>query len=378
MAANSKGVPLAYFEPPDSLLEMDNEDFYGLLAIGVLASVSVIFTFTCLSFLTWRMINWRSHYTSAVTRNQSVVLIYQLILADFFQSLGFIISFHWASSRRIIGPNGACFAQGMLIQFGDVSSACFVLAIAAHTTYQVVLSRIVSYQNFICSIIGIWAFAVVLACLAPLTAGRYVFLRAGMWCWISSENERLRLLLHYLWIFIVQFGSIVIYITGFCYLFRSKRPQAIGINKGSDKAIRKAAISMLAYALAYTILTLPLAAGRMAAMTSDTLPKNYYLIAGGLFTSCGWVDTVLYTITRRSLLFKELDAYNGDASRYGRSDRQARRQGSAESILVGDGFSRGGIMMDRTVHVELDDVSSKTSIEYERKGYTVSAKAYAK
>ncbi|KAI1841282.1 hypothetical protein JX265_005775 [Neoarthrinium moseri] len=380
MATNSDGVPQAYFEPPNSLLDMSSQTYNGLLAIGTLATTSVLFTSALLAFITWRMIAWKSHYTSAVGRNQSVVLIYQLVLADFLQSLGFLVSFHWASNHRIIGPNGACFAQGLLIQVGDVASALFVLAIAVHTTYQVVLSRSVTYRMFIGCILGLWSFALLLTCLAPVVGGRYIFLRAGVWCWISSDHDNMRLLLHYLWIFIVQFGSIVTYVTGFWYLYRSKQPGAIRINGASDKAIRKASTAMLAYALVYTILTLPLAAGRMAAMSQDTLPDEYYLFAGALFTSCGWVDTILYAITRRSLLFKELDAYNGQSTpEYAHSSRRMPRQGSTESILAQTGFGQpSGIMMDRTVKIELDDLESQASHEHEGKGYYVSAKATKK
>ncbi|KAI1849039.1 hypothetical protein JX265_013689 [Neoarthrinium moseri] len=181
MATDNTGIPEAYYEAPYSLTNMSDEIRNGLLAIGTLATMSLVLTSGLLAFITWRMITWRSHYTRAVARNQAVVLIYQLILADFFQSLGFLLSFYWTSLRLIAGPEGACFAQGILIQFGDVASAFFVLAIAAHTTYQVVLSRNVPYKMFVLYILVIWAFALLLTCLVPIVGGRYVILRAGIW-----------------------------------------------------------------------------------------------------------------------------------------------------------------------------------------------------
>jgi hypothetical protein len=187
MATNSDGIPLSYYEAPNSLVDMDNSTYGGLIALGCLATVSVLFTSGLLSFITWRMIAWKSHYTSFIGRNQSILLIYQLILADFLQSLGFLISFHWASWHEIVGPDGACFAQGWLIQFGDVASAFFVLSIAVHTTYQVIYSRSLSYNAFVGAILGVWAVAVILASLAPMIGGRYVFLRAGMWVSKSSH-----------------------------------------------------------------------------------------------------------------------------------------------------------------------------------------------
>ncbi|KAH9907810.1 G protein-coupled glucose receptor regulating Gpa2-domain-containing protein [Xylariomycetidae sp. FL2044] len=376
MATNSDGVPLAYYEAPDSMPVMDSETYAGLMAIGLLATASLLLTSALLTFITWRMIAWRKHYTSFIGRNQSIVLIYQLILADFLQSLGFIISFHWVADRNIVGPSGECFAQGMLIQLGDVASGFFVLAIAVHTTYQVVLSRSLSHTAFVWSICGVWGAAVLLCSLAPVVGGRYVFMRAGVWCWIRSNREDLRLGLHYVWIFIVQFGSILVYTGGFLYLFRAKRPGVIRIQGASIEALNKAATAMLAYALVYTVLTLPLAAGRMASMSDNPLSNAYYLFAGCLFTSAGWVDTILYTFTRRTILFNELNlGPRSNQSGHGGPGLPFQRQASTDSMLAETGF--GGIKMDRTVKVEMDDLASHGSSDGEVKGYHVSASAYS-
>ncbi|KAI8962231.1 G protein-coupled glucose receptor regulating Gpa2-domain-containing protein [Daldinia sp. FL1419] len=365
--ASNDGIPQKYFEPPNSLLGMEDKLYNGLLAIGTLATISLIFTSSLLSFVTWRMITWKSHYSSAVGRNQSVVLIYQLVLADFLQALGFLISFHWVSERQIIGPNGACFAQGWLIQLGDVASAFFVLAIAVHTTYQVIIGRSLSYRTFICCLLAIWGLAVLLTSLAPIIGGRFVFQRAGVWCWISGENEGLRLSLHYIWIFIVEFGSILIYATGFYYLFNVRRSDTIVVPARSAETMRKARTAMLAYAIVYTLLSLPLAAGRMASMSNNQLSDEYYLFAGALFTCSGWVDTILYTFTRRALLFDEMNVYGRRAGAHAESgnhgkDTGFQRQSSTDSILANNGFgSIGGIKMERTVKVELDDFDSTMS-----------------
>ncbi|KAI2463281.1 G protein-coupled glucose receptor regulating Gpa2-domain-containing protein [Annulohypoxylon bovei var. microspora] len=364
MATNSDGIPLSYYDPPNSLLSMDSHTYNGLLVIGTLATISLVFTSLLLGFITWRMVTWKSHYSSPVSRNQSIVLIYQLILADLIQSLGFVISFHWVAERKIVGPNSACFAQGWLIQLGDVGSSFFVLAIAIHTTYQVILSRKLSQKAFISCVLGVWALSVGLTSLAPIVGGRFVFLRAGVWCWIQSDKEGLRLSLHYIWIFIVEFGSILIYAICFFYLYRFRRREAMMSGRNVD-SLRRARAAMLAYAIIYTILSLPLAAGRMASMSNNTPSDGYFLFAGGLFTCSGWVDAVLYTITRRALLSDELNVYGrrpstiiGSGTRHTK-DTGFQRQSSTESILASNGFgSIGGIKMERTVKVELADVES--------------------
>jgi hypothetical protein len=278
METDSNGVPLYYYRAPHSLQQMNTETYNGLLAIGTMASLSMILTSTLLIFITWRMFAWKSYYTTFVGRNQCVVLIYQLILADFIQSLGFIISFHWTSERRIIGPDGACFAQGWLVQMGDVASAFFVLAIALHTSSQVVLRKALSHRTFLLAILGIWLISLLLTIMAPIVGGRYVFQLAGSWvsvalprhfrylaanistkCWISAEHADLRVSIHYVWIFIVQFGSILIYAYSFYHLLYVKQTNSLVTQGPSNKAFRKASAAMLAYALVYTLLTVPLA-----------------------------------------------------------------------------------------------------------------------
>ncbi|XDG09698.1 hypothetical protein ABKA04_009313 [Annulohypoxylon sp. FPYF3050] len=364
MATDSNGIPLVYYEEPYSLLSMDTHTYNGLLVIGTLAAISLLFTSALLSFITWRMVTWKSHYSAPVSRNQSIVLIYQLILADLIQALGFLISFHWVAERRITGPNSSCFAQGWLIQLGDVGSSFFVLAIAIHTTYQVILSKSLSHRAFVACVLGVWGLSVGLTSLAPIIGGRYVFMRAGVWCWIQSDREGLRLSLHYIWIFIVEFGSILIYAVCFFYLYRLRRREAMMSGRNVE-SLRRARAAMLAYAIIYTLLSLPLAAGRMASMSNNTPSDGYYLFAGGLFTCSGWVDAVLYTITRRALLFDELNVYGrrtgtntGNTSRHAK-DSGFQRQSSTESILASNGFgSIGGIKLERTVKVELADVES--------------------
>ncbi|KAI1759560.1 G protein-coupled glucose receptor regulating Gpa2-domain-containing protein [Hypoxylon sp. FL1150] len=382
MISKSDGVPPQYYEAPHSLLSMDSGMYNGLLAIGCLATVSLIFTTSLLSFITWRMIDWKSHYSSSVSRNQSIVLIYQLILADLLQSLGFLISFHWAGERQIIGPKGTCFTQGWLIQLGDVASAFFVLSIAIHTTYQVILSRTLSYKTFTACICGTWAFAVTLTSLAPIIGGRYVFERAGSWCWISTEHEGLRLSLHYIWIFIVEFSCIIVYAIGFYYLFRAKRSDII-IPGRSIEGLRKARTAMLAYSIIYTLLSLPLAAGRMASMSHNELSNEYYLFAGALFTCSGWVDVILYAFTRRALLFNELDVYGRQArpiatsaKKFGK-DSSFQRQNSTDTILASNGFeSTGGIKMERTVRVELDELERSDNSQRGVREYYATAEAF--
>ena len=108
--------------------------------------------------------------------------------------------------------------------------------------------------------------------------------------------------LHYLWIFIIEFGTIAIY--GHVFIHLRGRIQSI-INNDTTKLTR-ATKFMVMYPAVYVILTLPIAVGRMVAMTGTLMPDVFFCIAGSLLTSCGWIDALLYTLTRRILVSNEI------------------------------------------------------------------------
>lgn len=116
-------------------------------------------------------------------------------------------------------------------------------------------------------------------------------------------------------------------------------------------------------------------------MSKHPLPDSYFLVAGCFFTSSGWVDTLLYAATRRSLLFQELsphpdqDAVAGRRSRTTRAGRGLSRQSSTDNILPESGFGAafGGITKETTVKVELDDMERQSVSVDHSHGYSVSS-----
>lgn len=66
---------------------------------------------------------------------------------------------------------------------------------------------------------------------------------------------------------------------------------------------------MVLYPLAYVICTAPLAAGRMAAMSSTNPSLGYFCAAGALIACNGFLDALLYASTRANIVFHSGDAY---------------------------------------------------------------------
>lgn len=269
-----------------------------------MALLSLIATSILLGFITYRLIFWRGSYSRYIGYNQYIVLIYNLILADFTQSLAFIICLRWVLTDKIKSGTAGCFIQGLGLQIGDPGSGLFVLAIAFHTFLLVVWGRKMSYRVFVCFVVGVWGFVVLIVILPLALHGGDVFVPAGAWCWISEEYETTRLWTHYLWIFLAEFGTVVLYAVMYLQLRRQIAASSILGNTQLEslKRLRRVVGYMTIYPIVYVTLSLPLAAGRMATADGDEPSIVFFCCAGAIITSSGLVDVVLYTLTRRNLI----------------------------------------------------------------------------
>lgn len=109
-------------------------------------------------------------------------------------------------------------------------------------------------------------------------------------------------------------------------------------NMATIHAVNRITKLMTLYPCVYVLLTLPLSAGRMWSMAHGSKPYSdeYALVAGTMITSCGWVDTLLYTLTRRRLLKDSMP-------------QSSRREDSSN---WDKGLGSQGITHTRTVTVE--------------------------
>jgi hypothetical protein len=154
---------------------------HGMIAMGIIGLFSSVSTFGLFIFITWRMISWRKYYDHPIASNQIFVLVYNLLIADFQQALSFLFAFHWVSENRLVGPTNTCFAQGWLIQIGDVSSGLWVLSIGVHTFVNLVLKKSIPMKAFVAWVISLWGFCLILTAVGPITYKEDFFVPAGAW-----------------------------------------------------------------------------------------------------------------------------------------------------------------------------------------------------
>lgn len=121
---------------------------------------------------------------------------------------------------------------------------------------------------------------------------------------MSPENENERLWGHYFWIFLSEFGTVVLYAIMFFYI-RRRMTQAKILRRGQQESLHRlnrVVIYMVIYPLVYLVLSLPLAAGRMATARGNSPSKAYFGVAGSLMALSGLMDVIVYTLTRRHLI----------------------------------------------------------------------------
>lgn len=270
-------------------------------SFGLLSLTSCIILF-CL--MTYRLLSWYRKGQIKNGANQFFILIYNLLLADIQQSVAFSLTTVYVARNKIEVGTTTCWANGWFVSVGDLASSIFILAIALHTFFAIVKGRIIRDRTFYFGLAFAWAFVYLMAIITVIHKEN-IYVRAGAWCWIDRRFESQRLWLHYIWIFIAMFGVIVIY--AIVYLSINSQLTASASDTSERRAdvanTKRAAKYMIIYPVVYVVCTLPLAGGRMAAMTGVAVPYWWFCLAGAAITSCGWLDVLLYALTRRVLIF---------------------------------------------------------------------------
>ncbi|KAJ5133135.1 uncharacterized protein N7443_005233 [Penicillium atrosanguineum] len=378
------------------------------IAMGFFGLLSLVSTLSLLSFLTYRFIYWQRYYKSPLGKNQYVVLIYQLLLVDLQQAIAFTISLYWVSRGSVHFGEPACYLQGWWIQTGDPGSGLFVLSIAFHTVAVVLRGRQLPFNIFVYCVIALWMFILILGFIPiGLYGSKSFVISEANWCWLSPDHENERLWGHYIFIFLAEFLNLILYGLLFTFLRRKMR-QAKQLRQGQQESLRRlnrVVIYMVIYPLVYLVLSLPLAAGRMATARGTPPGKTYFGVAGCLMSLSGFMDVAVYTLTRRHLIIdtehsttdRNYDGTDsqwqtqitttagthskkggyGKGSRFGSkwhrsapaTDKETRNspfEGSTEEIVPKDGVELsdfGGVYQETTIEISHEPAISAESVD---------------
>lgn len=297
MLTHNKHSPVA---SPTSLSPLPAVVDYSLIVNSCVALLSFALSFSLLSSICWRLWKGRSE---KLHHNQFLVLIANLLSADVTQSLAFLLNIQWVAGNSIDVSSHTCWAQGWFVSTGDLASGVFTLLIACHAFADIVFDYHPSQRILYNTIWCCWTFVYLVTILGVATHGSDFYTRAGAWCWINTKYANERLYLHYLWIIIAEFGTVVLYtIMYFRIRYRIKN-DFYGSGSTTAARARRAAHSLVWYPIVYVVCTLPLAVTRIASMAGREVTFLQLTVAASMITSNGWLDVLLYSVTRHAMLF---------------------------------------------------------------------------
>lgn len=338
---------------------------WALFVDGLVALASSIATLSLAILLFYRLFIWRPRYKT-LTHNQYVVLLLNLILADLCQACGFVLAFYWFAIDAFLSPNVPCAIQGCLITLGDLTSGFFVLLIAVHTFVTAALGIRIEHSTFYLAICIAWVVAFSLVTMGFAIGQNSFFERVGTWCTFSDEYQAIHVSLHAGWLFLSMAGITVLYLLTFfklrrktSRLFDGQREAGDGLANGNTvQSVNRITKLMMLYPIVYIALVLPAFAIRGWGMEHGDLNSNtdsmLDRVAAILIGSCGWVDCLLYTLTRKRLIKETIEG--GESGSDGSRSRlfRGRSHNASDPIEIDSGILRTTTM---TVHRDSFDAS---------------------
>ncbi|CAG8536983.1 12651_t:CDS:2 [Ambispora gerdemannii] len=180
-------------------------------------------------------------------------LVLNLLIADWLQSMGFIMSLYWVAINEIT-PGLYCNIQGVIMSIGGMGSVSWVTLITIYTFLVVVYSKQPKKYYAILSIPIVWLTAIFLSLTYLLVQKpeKPFFATVGgnsTFCWIADEYDRSWVYIIYMSILLSSIALIII-LHGimFCFIYRY-----------STRAMfRRTAVKLILYSVCYVMLTLPL------------------------------------------------------------------------------------------------------------------------
>ncbi|KAK0932612.1 hypothetical protein LTR29_015811 [Friedmanniomyces endolithicus] len=358
---------------PTSLAPLPPNLYRGLVAVAVFGFLSFFTSLALLCRLGYRLVTWKRKSQARV--NQFTILLFNLVFADVQQSVAFLLNTQWLRRNVLDAASPTCWAQGWFVSTGDLASGVFTLAIAVHSFLDIVHDFRLGHRSFLACLALLWAFVYMCAIIGVALHPTDFYVRAGAWCWINGKYSSARLWLHYFFVIVAEFGTVIIYALTWLIL-RRRVAESFYTTSDTQLRARSAARLIIAYPIVYVLCTLPLVIVRLTSMAGGAVTFLELCVAGALITSNGWLDVLLYTVTRRALLFgsddvldersRVLDTFrlrpdgafgvtttieaSGHLGR--RPSSRHRRRGSQLGGLVGGGGGGGGGLHSRTGSTE--------------------------
>jgi len=309
-----------------------------------LSCVAVIFI---LARIVWN-IRWykKNHRDGDWTLFQGPTDIYMfsLFVFDFFQAMGGVFDLRWAHNG-IVTTGHYCTTQGIVQQIGELGVALITLLLAIHTFVAALWQVGLEARGVAWGLVGSACVFVTLWVSVGASIHKNYEMPSPYWCWISSHYSRERLAGEYIWLWVALFASVFLYPP--LYFWAKGRLsipkgrwwwptlQESKSNQGIEYEQRRAALAMLFYPIAYSVIVLPLSVTRWLQFSKFNnhhhVPSAATFFGVILFNLSGAINVLLFLIFKPGLLL------------FPRPDQL--RQPDHELVSVGNGSK---IFMDTT------------------------------
>jgi hypothetical protein len=307
-----KSTNLNLSEPHPTITCLTHGQSIGLTVTAeasFLSLIAVMFVFVLIgrNMLRYRKVlpngSWK------LLQRPSDIYMLSLLMYDILQAMGGILDIRWAHNGIVtIGPY--CTAQGVIQQIGELGVALITLILTAHT-FVVALWKVG---------IGARHFAFGIVALATLYVALWVSIGNGIhkhyetptpyWCWVGPANKVERLAGEYVWLWIALFASVIMYIPLYFWTkgrlsIDPKKWYKFQLSESEDAyQMRQAALGMLFYPLAYSLMVLPISITRWLTFSHkhEDVPSAATFFSVSMFNLSGAINVLLFLVVRPQLL----------------------------------------------------------------------------
>jgi len=208
--------------------------------------------------------------------------------------MGGILDVKWAHDG-IVMTGHYCTAQGIIQQIGDLGVELTSLIITIHAFVVVAVSPGEQSER-VARVARLFAFGIValaslfIALWVGISNHKYRSYEAPTpyWCWISPGYGRERIAGEYIWLWMAWFTSVIVFIPLYFW--------------ARSRTTKRAALGMLRYPLAYSIILLPISIARWVDFRGGHVPSVVIFFSVSLFNLSGAINVLLFLIMRPQLL----------------------------------------------------------------------------
>lgn len=298
---------------------ISDKEFAGAIAVNVFAILSAFALLAIIFRVVWlaglRLFGRDiSQYRDYVFFNTQLGYYAAcLLLANMVNSVAGLMGLPFLIHRGIT-ENGLCTAQAVVMQFGNIATAYFTVAIGIHTFNSLVLRKRQSIFVLAPAIFLGWSLAVVLAILPVMIGMGNVYGVSGLSCGVKYTFPKALFFYHLLPIFIAAFISAILYSLIFLVLRGSLvikgglKFSMDNLNERGDRVqadyqrfVAGIASSMIWYPAAYIFFLVPYSVTRLLMLAGIDVPFQVVVLAFVFWFSLGVANVFLLYNTQRAL-----------------------------------------------------------------------------